>query len=84
MEIALSHTAVAKRSAKKESAAINNCARRANEKHESEETLTATFGFAGYPRRHGPQIVENGVVFNLWAPSAKAVELLQDGLRSRL
>lgn len=30
-------------------------------------------------RRHGPQIVDRGVVFNLWAPSAKSVELLEVG-----
>ena len=48
------------------------------EKDESEQTLNETQGFTGYLRRHGPQIVEGGVVFNLWAPSADAVELLQE------
>jgi maltooligosyltrehalose trehalohydrolase len=28
-------------------------------------------------RRHGPQILSNGVAFNLWAPSARSVELLE-------
>ena len=41
--------------------------------------MNETKGFTGYPRRHGPQIVDGGAVFNLWAPSADAVELLQDG-----
>jgi maltooligosyltrehalose trehalohydrolase len=41
--------------------------------------LIETSGLTGYPRRHGPQIVEGGVVFNLWAPSADAVELMQEG-----
>ena len=36
-------------------------------------------GIAGYPRRHGPQITPGGVVFNLWAPSATSVELLEVG-----
>src|SRR4051795_11024651 len=30
-------------------------------------------------RRYGPQIMENGVLFNLWAPSATSVELLEVG-----
>jgi maltooligosyltrehalose trehalohydrolase len=30
-------------------------------------------------RRHGPQIADQGVVFNLWAPSANSVELLEAG-----
>jgi maltooligosyltrehalose trehalohydrolase len=31
-------------------------------------------------RRHGPQILDNGVAFNLWAPSARSVELLEETL----
>ena len=34
-------------------------------------------GAAGRIRRHGPQIGDHGVVFNLWAPSAQSVELLE-------
>ncbi|MDF0519485.1 malto-oligosyltrehalose trehalohydrolase [Bradyrhizobium yuanmingense] len=30
-------------------------------------------------RRHGPQIVDHGVSFNLWAPTARSVELLEIG-----
>lgn len=41
--------------------------------------LTRTLGTAGQDRRHGPQIVDHGVVFNLWAPTAQSVELLETG-----
>jgi maltooligosyltrehalose trehalohydrolase len=34
-------------------------------------------------RRYGPQIMENGVLFNLWAPSATSVELLEVGQSPR-
>jgi maltooligosyltrehalose trehalohydrolase len=34
-------------------------------------------------RRHGPQIVDHGVSFNLWAPSANSVELLEAGQKPR-
>jgi maltooligosyltrehalose trehalohydrolase len=34
-------------------------------------------GAAGQIRRHGPHVVDHGVVFNLWAPSAQSVELLE-------
>ena len=36
-------------------------------------------GAAGQRRRHGPEVVGHGVSLNLWAPSAKSVELLQVG-----
>src|SRR3954466_5942324 len=36
-------------------------------------------GVAGFQRRFGPQVMPNGVVFNLWAPTAKSVELMEDG-----
>jgi maltooligosyltrehalose trehalohydrolase len=36
-------------------------------------------GMAGQERRHGTQNVDGGVEFNLWAPSARTVELLQAG-----
>jgi maltooligosyltrehalose trehalohydrolase len=36
-------------------------------------------GVAGFPRRHGAWVCEWGVVFNLWAPSAKSVELIEVG-----
>lgn len=32
-----------------------------------------------YQRRHGPEITADGVVFNLWAPSARSIELLEVG-----
>jgi maltooligosyltrehalose trehalohydrolase len=41
--------------------------------------LDGTLGTARQQRRHGPQIVDHGVSFNLWAPSAKSVELLEAG-----
>ncbi|MBW7973730.1 malto-oligosyltrehalose trehalohydrolase [Bradyrhizobium sp. BR 10289] len=34
---------------------------------------------AGQARRHGPQILDHGVIFSLWAPSAHSVELLEAG-----
>jgi maltooligosyltrehalose trehalohydrolase len=40
--------------------------------------------FAGYPHRHGPQIADGGVVFNLWAPSADAIELLLQDQKPQL
>nr|WP_249803030.1 malto-oligosyltrehalose trehalohydrolase [Bradyrhizobium sp. 21] len=36
-------------------------------------------GIAGQVRRHGPQLVGDGVSFNLWAPTAQSVELLEAG-----
>src|SRR3954471_10631353 len=36
-------------------------------------------GAADTARRYGPQIVDNGVSFNVWAPSAKTVELMEVG-----
>src|SRR6202000_529933 len=36
-------------------------------------------GTAGFPRHHGAWVCEWGVVFNLWAPSAKSVELIEVG-----
>ena len=39
--------------------------------------LTDRLGIAGHARRHGPRIVDHGVVFNLWAPTAGSVELLE-------
>lgn len=41
-------------------------------------------GIAGRARRHGPEIVDGGVVFNLWAPTARLVELLEIGQPPRL
>jgi maltooligosyltrehalose trehalohydrolase len=40
-------------------------------------------GIAGFPRRHGARVCEWGVVFNLWAPSAKSVELIEAGQSPR-
>jgi len=40
-------------------------------------------GIAEQPRRHGPFVTPHGVVFNLWAPSAQAVELLEQGQQPR-
>ncbi len=34
-------------------------------------------GAAGQIRRHGPQILDHGVTFNLWAPTARSVVLLE-------
>src|SRR3569833_1135069 len=45
--------------------------------------VTGTPGTENQLRRHGPQIVDDGVVFNLWAPSAKSVELLEVGQAPR-
>ncbi len=42
------------------------------------EELTERLGAAMLFRKHGPQIVDHGVSFNLWAPSAKSVELLEE------
>jgi maltooligosyltrehalose trehalohydrolase len=36
-------------------------------------------GIAGQARRHGPRRVDHGVCFNLWAPTAQSVELLEAG-----
>jgi maltooligosyltrehalose trehalohydrolase len=44
---------------------------------------TESKGVAGYPRRYGPQLLADGVAFNLWAPSAKSVELLEGSLSPR-
>lgn len=41
--------------------------------------LKQTLGTAEQLRRHGPQIVDHGVSFNLWAPTARSVELLEAG-----
>ncbi|MCP3442298.1 malto-oligosyltrehalose trehalohydrolase [Bradyrhizobium sp. CCGUVB14] len=45
--------------------------------------LHQKLGITGHIRRHGPQIVDHGVVFNLWAPSARSVELLEAGRPER-
>jgi maltooligosyltrehalose trehalohydrolase len=36
------------------------------------------------PRQHGPKIGADGVTFNLWAPTARRVELLEVGQPSRI
>jgi maltooligosyltrehalose trehalohydrolase len=41
--------------------------------------LIEVLGIAGQPRRYGPFITPHGVAFNLWAPSARSVELLERG-----
>ncbi len=41
--------------------------------------MIQNLGIAGQARRHGAHIVDHGVSFNLWAPSAGSVELLQAG-----
>ncbi|MGO4510137.1 malto-oligosyltrehalose trehalohydrolase [Bradyrhizobium sp. 2TAF36] len=38
-------------------------------------------GITSKHRSHGPQVTPHGVVFNLWAPSANSVELLEEGLK---
>jgi maltooligosyltrehalose trehalohydrolase len=45
--------------------------------------LIGKLGVAGQPRRHGAHITGHGVVFNLWAPSAQSVELLETGQAPR-
>lgn len=40
-------------------------------------------GVAGQTRRHGAHITPHGVVFNLWAPSAESIELLESGQAPR-
>jgi maltooligosyltrehalose trehalohydrolase len=40
-------------------------------------------GIAGQRRRHGPFLTPHGVVFNLWAPTAESVELLERGREPR-
>ncbi|UFW49041.1 MULTISPECIES: malto-oligosyltrehalose trehalohydrolase [Bradyrhizobium] len=41
--------------------------------------MTDKLGAANQPRCHGPLITAQGVVFNLWAPSALSIELLEVG-----
>jgi maltooligosyltrehalose trehalohydrolase len=41
--------------------------------------LNERFATARTTRRHGARLVDHGVAFNLWAPSAKSVELLEVG-----
>ncbi|WP_234685558.1 hypothetical protein [Bradyrhizobium monzae] len=41
--------------------------------------VIAGLGVAEQLRRHGPQVIDHGVSFNLWAPSADFVELLEVG-----
>ena len=41
--------------------------------------MIESLGTAGKPRRHGPAVTEHGVVFNLWAPTAQSVDLLEQG-----
>jgi maltooligosyltrehalose trehalohydrolase len=48
-----------------------------NIKRERLESLDQRLGAAGQIRRHGPEIVDHGVTFNLWAPTAQSVELLE-------
>ena len=45
--------------------------------------MIEVLGIADQPRRHGPCITRNGVVFNLWAPTAQSVELLERGQMPR-
>jgi maltooligosyltrehalose trehalohydrolase len=41
--------------------------------------LIEVLGTAQQPRRHGSFVTPQGVVFNLWAPTARLVELLERG-----
>ena len=45
--------------------------------------MNEVLGIADQPRRHGACITPNGVVFNLWAPTAQSVELLERGQMPR-
>src|SRR4051812_13469299 len=47
------------------------------------ESLIEKVGVAGQPRRSGAHITGSGVTFNLWAPSAESVELLESGQTAR-
>jgi maltooligosyltrehalose trehalohydrolase len=60
-------------------------ARRSQEetKQKGEEGLTELVGIAGFPRCFGPQVTPHGFVFNLWAPTAQSVELLETGRSPR-
>jgi maltooligosyltrehalose trehalohydrolase len=46
---------------------------------EREVALNEATGIRIQKRRHGPQVLDRGVSFNLWAPSANSVELLEVG-----
>ncbi|MET3996528.1 hypothetical protein ABID65_008205 [Bradyrhizobium sp. S3.9.2] len=61
------------------------CRRQKEIRHQeaSEESLIEKLGAAGQPRRHGAHITGHGVTFNLWAPSAGSVELLENGQAPR-
>ncbi len=48
-----------------------------------EDNLSNRLGVANQPRRYGAHPTPFGVVFNLWAPSAKTVELLEEGCKPR-
>ena len=69
------------------SSLVDNAGRRQEEENrsqkENEEALNEVLGIAGQLRRHGPCITPNGVVFNLWAPTAQSVELLERGQMPR-
>ena len=43
--------------------------------------MVQRLGRAGQARRHGARIVDHGVTFNLWGPTAQSVELLEAGRR---
>jgi maltooligosyltrehalose trehalohydrolase len=45
--------------------------------------LIEVLGTAQQPRRHGSFVTSQGVVFNLWAPTARSVELLERGQQPR-
>src|SRR4051812_14329311 len=48
-----------------------------------EFSLTEKLGVAGQPRSHGAHVTDHGVVFNLWGPTAKSVELLESEQAAR-
>jgi len=45
--------------------------------------LIEVLGTAQQPRRHGSFVTPQGVAFNLWAPTARSVELLERGQQPR-
>ena len=47
--------------------------------NERESGLSQGLGVVEQRRHYGPQLVDGGVSFNLWAPSARSVELLEVG-----
>ena len=52
---------------------------RPSQREIGDQAYSNALGTAGFPRRHGAWVCEWVVVFNLWAPSATSVELIEVG-----